>query len=106
MRGEIGLALLLVVWPADRLAVSVYQERHSLLESHVHEFDYGPGRWQHLDRAREVGAFAEDFGPVHYVLGHKITKASPAEGLSRLHPSNLGEKSLEACDEGKVPLPG
>ena len=59
VRVELRLGLLLVVWRAQCFAVSLDQERHSLLESHDHDLDFCSRRRQTVDCVGEVWPIAE-----------------------------------------------
>ena len=81
VRVELRLATLLLMWRAQCLAVRLDQERHSVLESQVHELDPCPRRRQRVDGVREVRVIAEKWVTVSDVLAHKMSKALYAEPL-------------------------
>ena len=96
---------LVVVWPADGLAISGDQERHPLLETHVHEHDCCPGRRQSVVCVREVGEITEELLPIQRLLANKVPKVAPVETLHDLAPRDTGKVALETGDEGEMPLP-
>ena len=103
VRVELRLAPLLFVWRAQCIAVSVKDERHSLLESHVHEQDVGPRRRMRVDGVREVRVIAEELMYLEHDLALKMPQSQSPEPLLRFHSRYIIEKAFKVRDDGKVP---
>ena len=97
-------AAILIMLPAERLAISVDHEWHSLLQPHVHEHDCSSRRKQREDCVREHRTIAADLVMTERVLAKKVPKAVPRETLLHLAPGDDRTEALEVGDETEVPV--